>query len=123
MKRVSALILALLLAAAALPARAADSILNDVLRRGTVRIAVNTGNEPRQFADETGNLQGYDIDIANEVAKPIATFTPNPTTQANGMDRIYTFNAADLRRFRNSPSSLLEDISAQPLLTEACAFG
>ena len=58
MKRLSALILALLLAAAALPARSEDSILNDVLRRGTVRIAVNTGNEPRQFADETGNLQG-----------------------------------------------------------------
>src|SRR6185295_15694455 len=45
-------------------AQAAEtSILQEVLRRGTVRIAVNTGNEPRQFVDEKGELQGYDIDI------------------------------------------------------------
>jgi ABC-type amino acid transport substrate-binding protein len=55
--------------AAVTEACAADSILNDVLRRGSIRIAVNTGNEPRQFADENGELKGYDIDIANELAK------------------------------------------------------
>ena len=34
-------------------AQAAEtSILQEVLRRGTVRIAVNTGNEPRQFVDD-----------------------------------------------------------------------
>ena len=69
-------ILALILAIAALPvgdrgADAADSILTDVLRRGTVRIAISTGNPPTRFEDENGNLQGYDIDIANYLAKQL----------------------------------------------------
>jgi polar amino acid transport system substrate-binding protein len=69
-------ILALMLAIAALPvgdrgADAADSILTDVLRRGTVRIAISTGNPPTRFEDENGNLQGYDIDIANYLAKQL----------------------------------------------------
>ena len=42
-----------------------------MLHRGTVRIAVNTGNEPRQFADENRNLQSYDIDIAGELTKQL----------------------------------------------------
>jgi polar amino acid transport system substrate-binding protein len=69
-------ILALMLAIAALPvgdrgADAADSILTDVLRRGAVRIAISTGNPPTRFEDENGNLQGYDIDIANYLAKQL----------------------------------------------------
>jgi polar amino acid transport system substrate-binding protein len=69
-------ILALILAIAALPvgdrgADAADSILTDVLHRGTVRIAISTGNPPTRFEDENGNLQGYDIDIANYLAKQL----------------------------------------------------
>jgi polar amino acid transport system substrate-binding protein len=69
-------ILALILAIAALPvgdrgADAADSILTDVLRRGAVRIAISTGNPPTRFEDENGNLQGYDIDIANYLAKQL----------------------------------------------------
>jgi polar amino acid transport system substrate-binding protein len=69
-------ILALMLAIAALPvgdrgADAADSILTDVVRRGTVRIAISTGNPPTRFEDENGNLQGYDIDIANYLAKQL----------------------------------------------------
>jgi polar amino acid transport system substrate-binding protein len=74
--RLSVGILALMLATAALPvgdhgAHAADSILTDVLRRGTVRIAISTGNPPTRFEDENGNLQGYDIDIANYLAKQL----------------------------------------------------
>lgn len=96
MKRLSVLMLALLLAGAALPARAADSILNDVLRRGTVRIAVNTGNEPRQFTDETGNLQGYDIDIANELAKQLGVTAEFIRTDVAGRVAMLQSHKADM---------------------------
>ena len=62
--------LALVLVMAALPtgdrtAHAADSILTEILRRGTVRIAIAVAAPPLRFEDENGNLQGYEIDIAN----------------------------------------------------------
>src|SRR5437763_1587397 len=96
MKRLSALIVALTLLGAAAPASAADSILNDVLRRGSVRIAVNTGNEQRQFADENGNLQGYDIDIANEVAKQLGVTAEFIRTDVAGRVAMLQSHKADM---------------------------
>jgi len=83
MRRLSVGVLALMLAIPALPvgdrgANAADSILTDVLRRGTVRIAISTGNPPTRFEDENGNLQGYDIDIANYLAKQLGVTIEYP---------------------------------------------
>src|SRR5262245_48246605 len=57
--------LALVLVMAALPtgdrtAHAADSILTEILRRGTVRIATAVATRPLRFEDENGNLQGYE---------------------------------------------------------------
>src|SRR5215813_12547158 len=68
--------LALVLVMAALPtgdrtAHAADSILTEILRRGTVRIALVVVVPPLRFEDENGNLQGYEIDIANRLAKDL----------------------------------------------------
>src|SRR5262247_663793 len=68
--------LALVLVMAALPtgdrtAHAADSILTEILRRGTVRIATAVATRPLRFEDENGNLQGYEIDIANRLAKDL----------------------------------------------------
>jgi polar amino acid transport system substrate-binding protein len=68
--------LALVLVMAALltqdrAAQAADSILTEILRRGTVRIAIVLGAPPIRFEDENGNLQGYDIDVANRLAKDL----------------------------------------------------
>src|SRR5215510_7502829 len=68
--------LALVLVIAALPtgdrtAHAADSILTEILRRGTVRIAIAVATRPLRFEDENGNLQGYEIDIANRLAKDL----------------------------------------------------
>src|SRR5262252_362861 len=68
--------LALVLVMAALPtgdrtAHAADSILTEILRRGTVRIAIAVATRPLRFEDENGNLQGYEIDIANRLAKDL----------------------------------------------------
>ena len=76
MRRLLGGVLALMLAitellAGARGAHAADSILTEVLRRGAVRIAITAGAPPTRFEDEKGNLQGYDIDIANYLAKQL----------------------------------------------------
>jgi len=57
MKRLLVGVLALMVVTAGLltsdrGAYAADSILTDVLRRGTVRIAISTGAPPTRFEDE-----------------------------------------------------------------------
>src|ERR1700693_203312 len=78
------------------PAAAADSILTEILRRGTVRIAVTTGNEPRQFADENGNLQGYDIDIANELAKQLGVTVEFIRTDVAGRVAMLQSHKADI---------------------------
>jgi len=49
----------------------AQSVLNDVLQRGTVRVATVTGSPPFAFTDKDGNLEGFDIDIAKLVAKAL----------------------------------------------------
>jgi hypothetical protein len=57
MRRLSVGLLALVLAMAALPmgdrrAHAADSIITNVLHRGTARIAITTGAPPTRFEAE-----------------------------------------------------------------------
>ncbi len=88
--------LAAMLPAGLRPAMAADSILSDVLHRGSVRIAVNTGNEPRQFADENGNLVGYDIDIANELAKQLGVTAEFIRTDVAGRVAMLQSHKADI---------------------------
>ncbi|HTZ35542.1 MAG TPA: transporter substrate-binding domain-containing protein [Stellaceae bacterium] len=91
------LVAALAMIGAAAPASAdSNSILNDVLHRGSVRIAVNTGNEPRQFADENGNLQGYDIDIANELAKQLGVTIEFIRTDVAGRVAMLQSHKADI---------------------------
>src|SRR5262249_44731784 len=68
--------LALVLVMAALPtgdrtAQAACRILTRILRRGTGRLATTVATLPLRFVDENGNLQGYEIDIANRLAKDL----------------------------------------------------
>ncbi|HUK07396.1 MAG TPA: transporter substrate-binding domain-containing protein [Stellaceae bacterium] len=96
MKRLSIIAAVFALLAAWQPVRAADSILNDVLQRGTVRIAVNTGNEPRQFVDESGNLQGYDIDIANEIGKQLGVKVEFIRTDVAGRVAMLQSHKADI---------------------------
>ena len=78
------------------PAIAADSILSEVLHRGSVRIAVTTGNEPRQFVDENGNLAGYDIDIANELAKQLGVTAEFIRTDVAGRVAMLQSHKADI---------------------------
>src|SRR5262249_21522593 len=80
---------ALVLVMAALPtgdrtAHAADSILTEILRRGTVRIAIAVATRPLRFEDENGNLQGYEIDIANRLAKDLGVTIDWIKTNAAG---------------------------------------
>ena len=77
-------------------AQAADSILTDVLRRGTVRIAISTGNPPTRFEDENGNLQGYDIDIANYLAKQLGVTIEFIRTDTAGRVAMLQTKKADI---------------------------
>jgi polar amino acid transport system substrate-binding protein len=79
-----------------LSATAADGILAEVLHRGSVRIAVTTGNEPRQFVDENGNLAGYDIDIANELAKQLGVTVEFIRTDVAGRVAMLQSHKADI---------------------------
>jgi ABC-type amino acid transport substrate-binding protein len=89
-------LLALVIAGFVSPVSAADSLLTEVLRRGTIRIAVNTGNEPRQFADEKGELQGYDIDIAHELAKQLGVQIEFIRTDVAGRVAMLQSHKADI---------------------------
>ncbi len=54
--------------AAVVPALAQDNVLNQVIERGTVRIAIIGGNAPYSSINPSGEPEGYDIDIANQLA-------------------------------------------------------
>jgi ABC-type amino acid transport substrate-binding protein len=77
-------------------AHAADSILTDVLRRGTVRIAITTGAPPTRFEDENGNLQGYDIDIATLLAKQLGVTIEYIKTDTAGRVAMLQTKKADI---------------------------
>src|SRR5215471_15397625 len=93
--------LALVLVMAALltqdrAAQAADSILTEILRRGTVRIATAVSTRPLRFEDENGNLQGYDIDIANRLAKDLGVTIDWIKTNAAGRVAMLQTKQADI---------------------------
>jgi polar amino acid transport system substrate-binding protein len=76
--------------------RRSDSILTDVLRRGTVRIAITTGAPPTRFEDENGNLQGYDIDIAKLLAKQLGVTIEYIKTDTAGRVAMLQTKKADI---------------------------
>src|SRR5262247_54121 len=93
--------LALVLVMAALPtgdrtAHAADSILTEILRRGTVRIATAVATRPLRFEDENGNLQGYEIDIANRLAKDLGVTIDWIKTKSAGRVAMLQTKQADI---------------------------
>jgi polar amino acid transport system substrate-binding protein len=49
----------------------ADSIINEVLGRGTLRVAVIGGNPPYSSMSPNGQPEGYDIDIAKKIAEAL----------------------------------------------------
>ena len=101
MKRILVGGLALMLAMPVLPigdrgAHAADSILTDVLHRGTVRIAITTGAPPTRFEDENGNLQGYEVDVANRLAKDLGVTIDWIKTNSVGRVAMLETKQADI---------------------------
>jgi polar amino acid transport system substrate-binding protein len=101
MRRLTAVVLTLMLATVGLladgrGAHAADSILTDILKRGTVRIATALGAPPYRFEDENGNLQGYDIDIANLLAKDLGVTIEWIKTDTAGRVAMLQTKKADL---------------------------
>jgi len=76
-----ALLLSMVLAAAALPARAAD-LLDTVKTRGTLRIALEGTYPPFNFKDrKTGQLAGYDVDVAKLVCARLGVKPEFVTTE------------------------------------------
>ncbi|KGF83072.1 cysteine ABC transporter substrate-binding protein [Massilia sp. JS1662] len=76
-----ALLLSLALAAVALPARAAD-LLDTVKTRGTLRIALEGTYPPFNFKDaKTGQLAGYDVDVAKLVCAKLGVKPEFVTTE------------------------------------------
>jgi len=76
-----ALLLSMVLAAAALPARAAD-LLDAVKTRGTLRIALEGTYPPFNFKDpKTGQLAGYDVDVAKLVCARLGVKPEFVTTE------------------------------------------
>jgi cystine transport system substrate-binding protein len=76
-----ALLLSLVLAAVALPARAAD-LLDAVKARGTLRIGLEGTYPPFNFRDaKTGQLTGYDVDVAQLVCAKLGVKPDFVTTE------------------------------------------
>jgi polar amino acid transport system substrate-binding protein len=62
---------ALLALAAIAPARAQDSILDTVLKRDKIIVATYSTSPPLAYVDDSGNLVGFEIDMAHEIAKDL----------------------------------------------------
>jgi polar amino acid transport system substrate-binding protein len=45
------------------------SVLDQVKQRGAIRVGIRSDNPPHSFTDDGGNWVGFDVDIANAVAK------------------------------------------------------
>ena len=66
-----------LTAALIAPAAFAGDTLDRVTSTGTLNVATNAGWPPQSFLDDSNQLVGFDIDVANEIAKRLgvtATF-------------------------------------------------
>src|SRR5690242_4325517 len=70
LKTLTGMAAAATLIAAAAPAMAQEkSLLDDILARGHLIVGTGSTNAPWHFKDESGNLVGFDIDMAHIIAK------------------------------------------------------
>ena len=46
-----------------------DDLLAAIMARGTIRISTDPNYAPQSFLDESGNFQGFDVNVAQEIAK------------------------------------------------------
>jgi polar amino acid transport system substrate-binding protein len=84
-------ILLLLLALLCLPAQAADqalwekSTLNEILKRGELRVGLEVGYMPFEMRDKKGNIIGFDVDLARLMAKTMGVKLTLVNTQWDGI--------------------------------------
>jgi polar amino acid transport system substrate-binding protein len=46
-----------------------DDLLSDIEERGTIRVSTDPNYAPQSFLNESGEYEGFDIDVANEIAE------------------------------------------------------
>jgi polar amino acid transport system substrate-binding protein len=46
----------------------ATGLLADVLQRGELRVSTDPAYEPQSFLNEEGEMEGFDVDVATEIA-------------------------------------------------------
>ena len=92
MRFVTKLFLALLLTAfAALPAFSADhelaekSTLNEILKRGELRVGLDAGYMPFEMTNKKGDIIGFDVDMAKEMAKAMGVKLTIVNTDYDGI--------------------------------------
>src|ERR1700730_2646310 len=65
------LFVAVLVLGAIASAKAQDSILDTVLKRDKIIVATYSTSPPLAYVDEKGDLVGFEIDMAHEIAKDL----------------------------------------------------
>ncbi|HUN23301.1 MAG TPA: transporter substrate-binding domain-containing protein [Anaerolineales bacterium] len=60
---------------------APTDLLDEIVKRGSIRVSTDPNYEPQSFLDGNGNYVGFDIDVATEIAKRLGVeiefVTPN----------------------------------------------
>ncbi len=69
MKQVKLLIACLLALCVILPGVAAADTLDDILKRGTLRVGMEPGYMPFEMTNKKGEIVGFDVDMAKRMAK------------------------------------------------------
>ena len=69
-------------------------LYDEILRRGSIKVGINTDSKPFGFYDKNWEIQGYDADLARYIAQYILK-SPNavefyPVTPANRMLKVST---------------------------------
>ncbi len=82
---------AVLLALLATPASAADqalwekSTLNQIMKRGELRVGLEAGYMPFEMRDKNGNIIGFDVDLAKKMASVLKVKVTFVNTQWDGI--------------------------------------
>lgn len=91
MRRLLLIVPALFLCLSALPVLAADhelaqkSTLNAILKRGELRVGLDPGYMPLEMTDKKGNIVGFDVDLAKEMAKAMGVKLKIVNTDYDGI--------------------------------------
>lgn len=78
-------ILSCLLLLLALPATASTSTLDQILKRGELRVGVEAGYMPFEMRDRKGDLIGFDVDLARLMARQMGVKLTLVNTQWDGI--------------------------------------